>query len=145
MGVIRRACTVAEVGRRTHYDWMDASPEYREAFEVAKEDAADSLEAEVYRRAVKGVRKPVGWFKGVAGGHVREFSDLLLMFQLKALRPKKYRDRVEVRGTLASIDLNRLTDEQLARISAGAHPFAVLGTPTQPIAALPTGEQGGES
>ncbi len=27
---------------------------------------------------------------------------------------------------LASIDLNRLTDEQLVRISAGEHPFSVL-------------------
>ena len=34
-----------------------------------------------------------------------------------ALRPEKYRERVEVRSTLASIDLNRLTDEQLARIT----------------------------
>ncbi len=100
MAIIRRACKVAEVGRRTHYDWMDASPEYRAAFEAGKEDAVDSLEAEVFRRVVKGVRKPVGWYKGVAGGYVREYSDLLLMFQLKALRPEKYRERVEVRGSL---------------------------------------------
>ncbi len=36
MGIIRRACKVAEGGRQTHYDWIDASPEYREAFEAAK-------------------------------------------------------------------------------------------------------------
>ena len=48
------------------------------------------------------------------------------MFLLKALRPEKYRERVEVRGTLASIDLNCLTDDQLARLSAGEHPFSVL-------------------
>ncbi len=39
MAIIRRAGKVAEVGRQTHYDWMDASPEYRAAFEAAKEDA----------------------------------------------------------------------------------------------------------
>ena len=88
MGIIRRACKVVGVGRQTYYDWMDASPEYRAAFEAAKEDAADSLEAELYRRAVKGVKKAVGWYKGVAGGYVREYSDLLLMFQLKAMRPE---------------------------------------------------------
>ncbi len=71
--------------RRGIYEWRDGNPEYKRAFEAAKEDAADSLEAEVYRRAVKGVKKPVGWYKGVAVGHVREFSALLLMFQLKAL------------------------------------------------------------
>lgn len=56
--------------------------------------------------------------------------------------------RNSARGTqrgLASIDLTQLSDEQLARISAGEHPFAVLGTPAEPIAALPAGEQGGES
>ena len=129
MGVIKRACKVAGVGRTTHYEWMEANPEYRRAFEAAQEDAADSLEAEVYRRAVKGVRKPVGWYKGVAGGYVREYSDLLLMFALKALRPEKYRERVDVRGTLASIDLTRFTDEQLVRVSAGEHPLSVLNTP----------------
>ncbi len=138
MGVIKRACKVAGVGRRTHYAWMDANPQYREAFEAAKEDAADILEAEVYRRAVEGVEKPVGWYKGKPGGYVREYSDVLLMFQLKALRPEKYRERYEVRGTFANIDLNRLSDEQLARIAAGEHPFAVLGPGPQP--ALPPGQ-----
>ncbi len=33
-----------------------------------------------------------------------------------------------MRGTLASIDLNRLTDVQLARISAGEHPWSMLGS-----------------
>ncbi|MCH8030783.1 MAG: hypothetical protein IIB09_03080 [Bacteroidetes bacterium] len=51
---------------------------------------------------------------------------ILLIFLLKALRPDKYQERVEVRGSLASIDLNRLTDEQLARISAGEHPLSVI-------------------
>lgn len=50
------------------------------------------------------------------------------MFQLKALRPERYRESVEVRGTLASINLNQLSDEQLARISAGEHPWSVLGS-----------------
>ena len=127
--MIKRACKVAGVGRSSHYEWMEANPEYLRAFEDAQEDAADNLEAEVYRRAVKGVRKPIGWYKGVAGGYVREYSDLLLMFVLKALRPEKYRERVDVRGSLATIDLNRFTDEQLARVSAGEHPLAVLNTP----------------
>ncbi len=65
------------------------------------------------------MEKPVGWYKGKPGGTVRLYSDVLLMYLLKGLRPEKYRERVEVRETLSSIDLNRLTDEQLARISAG--------------------------
>ena len=141
MGVIKRACKVAGVGRSSHYEWLEANPAYRAAFEAAKEDAADSLEAEVYRRAVKGVRKPAGWYKGVAGGYVREYSDVLLMFRLKALRPEKYRERVDLRGSLAHIDLTQLPDHLLARIAAGEHPFSVLA-PGQGSAAVPLLESG---
>ncbi len=83
------------------------------------------------------MEKPVGWYKGKPGGTVREYSDILLIFLLKALRPEKYRERVEVRGSLAHIDFNRLSDDQLTRIAAGEHILAVLATPAEPVAALP--------
>jgi hypothetical protein len=140
-GNVRLACKAASVGRSSHYRWLEKNSEYREAFDLAKEDAADIIEAEAFRRAVVGVEKPVGWYKGKPGGTVREYSDILLIFLLKALRPEKYRERVEVRGSLAHIDFNRLSDEQLARIAGGEHPLAVLATPAQPVAALPAGEQ----
>jgi hypothetical protein len=57
------------------------------------------------------------------------------MFQLKALRPEKYRERVEVRGALASTDITKLSDEQLARISAGEHPFSFLASATPELRA----------
>ena len=126
MGVIRRACKVAKVGRSSHYEWMEDNPAYRAAFEAAKEDAADTLEAEVYRRAVTGVRKTAGWYRGKAGGHVREYSDLLLMFQLKAMRPEKFRERVDVRGVLAHLDVSLLPDELVARLADGENPLTVL-------------------
>lgn len=139
MGVILRACKVAEVGRQSHYDWMAASPEYERAFAAAQEDAADNLEAEVYRRAVKGVKKPVGWYKGVAGGKVREYSDVLLMFRLKALRPEKYRERQEiaVTGSLANLNINSLPDALVKRIADGEPIQAVLASGAeQGLAAL---------
>ena len=141
MGVIKRACKVAGVARSSHYEWMETNPEYRRAFEDAQEDAADNLEAEVYRRAVKGVKKPTGWYKGVAGGYVREYSDLLLMFRLKALRPEKYRERqeVEFRGALANSDIASLPDEAVARIAAGENIMAVLASIAERgLVALPT-------
>ncbi len=136
-GNVRLTCEVAGVGRNSHYRWLEKDSEYREAFELAKEDAADILEAEAYRRAVEGVEKPVGWYKGKPGGTVREYSDILLIFLLKALRPEKYRERVEVRGSLAHIDFNRLSDDQLARIAAGEPVLAVLATSADPLKALP--------
>lgn len=128
-GNVRLACTVAKVGRSSHYRWLEEDPLYREALELAKNAAADLLEAEAHHRAVEGIEKPTGWYKGKPGGFVREYSDLLLIFLLKGARPEKYRDRVEVRGALASIDVTKLSDEQIQRISNGEHPWAVLGPP----------------
>ena len=72
LGNVRLACEAADVGRSSHYRWLDQDPEYREAFDLAKEDAADILEAEAKRRAVEGVEEPAGWYKGQAGGVVRK-------------------------------------------------------------------------
>ncbi len=99
----------------------------------------DILEAEAFRRAVEGVEKPVGWYKGEPGGYVREYSDVLLMFQLKALRPEKCRERVDLRGSLAHIDLAQLPDELLARIAGGEHPFSVLAPGQEGVAVLGSG------
>ena len=74
----------------------------------------------------KKVQKPVGWYKGKPGGTVREYSDILLIFLLKALRPEKYRERVDVRGVLAHLDISRLPDELVARPAAGENPISVL-------------------
>ena len=50
-GNVRLACDVAKAGRSSHYRWLEKDPEYREKFDLVKEDAADILEAEAYRRA----------------------------------------------------------------------------------------------
>jgi hypothetical protein len=63
-------------------------------WDEALEDAADRLEAEAFRRAVRGVDRPVV-YRGERVGTVHEFSDALLMFLLKAARPEKYRDRFD--------------------------------------------------
>ncbi len=68
----------------------------------------------------------MGWYKGVAGGTVRRYSDNLLMFLLKGARPEQYRERYEVRGTLAHLDLRRLPDDLIERLAKGGDPHAVL-------------------
>jgi len=116
-----------------------------EAFQAAVARArimsADVLEGEAHRRAVEGVERPVGWYMGEPGGYVREYSDILLMFILKGLLPDRYRERVDVRGVLAHIDLRQLPDEMLGRIADGEHPLAVLAPMLQagqvPAGALP--------
>ncbi len=127
-GNVRLACEAAEVGRSSHYRWLEADAAYEEAFDLAKEDAADILEAEATRRAVEGVEEPTGWYKGEPGGFIRRYSDTLLIFLLKGLRPEVYRERVEVRGLLAKLDLNLLPNHLIARIAAGEHIEAVLAS-----------------
>lgn len=125
----------------------------QEAIKVAAEMAVQIAEDEAYRRAVEGVIEPTGWYKGDPGAYVRRYSDVLLIFWLKGAKPDKYKDRLEMRATLGNIDLNQLTQGQLARIAAGESPFAVLATgqpalgvgldvtPAEPGAtAEPTGE-----
>ena len=130
-GNVRVASQAAQISRASHYRWLQ-EPDYAEEFEQAKADAVDVLEAEARRRAVEGYMEPVGWYKGQAGGTVRRYSDALLIFLLKGAAPEKYRERLEVRGALARIDFGRMTDEQLARIAAGEHPYAVLA-PTRDL------------
>ncbi len=137
LGNIRRAAEAAGIARRTHYKWRDTDAEYVQAFEAAKEDAADLLEAEAWRRAVDGVEKPVGWYKGEPGGKVREYSDTLLIFLLKAMRPHKFKDRLEIRGALANLDFSQLPDHLLARIAQGEHPLTVLASAVEEQGALP--------
>jgi hypothetical protein len=82
------------IDRGTHYDWLKADPGYKAAFEAVQDQAAQSLEDEAVRRAYEGVERPVT----VAGKRelVREYSDTLLIFRLKGLRPAKYRERYDV-------------------------------------------------
>ena len=74
----------------------------------------------------KGVEEQVGWYRGVAGGTVRRYSDVLLIFLLKALRPERYRERVDVRGVLAHLDVSLLPDDLVARLADGENPVTVL-------------------
>jgi hypothetical protein len=92
-GTVTHASQAVGIGRRTHYDWLAADPAYAGAFADAKDAVADAYELEVKRRAIEGVDEPV-FYKGEICGHVRKFSDLLLIFMLKALRPGKYRETV---------------------------------------------------
>ncbi|MCZ6916509.1 MAG: hypothetical protein O7I93_07020 [Gemmatimonadetes bacterium] len=57
---------------------------------------------------------------------MRRYSDVLLIFLLKALRPEKYRERVDVRGVLEHLDVSRLPDELVARLANGENPITVL-------------------
>ena len=83
-GTIRDAAIAAKVGRQTHYDWLQQHDAYRIAFEAAREECIEGLEAECRKRALAR-------------------SDILLIFLLKANRPTVYRDRWEGKLDTTSI------------------------------------------
>lgn len=96
-GNVRAACTAAKVGRSTVYDRRQSSEAFDAAWAEAIEQAADMMEAEALRRAVHGVQEPV-YYKGKIVGHVLKYSDVMLIFLLKAARPEKFRERFEHTG-----------------------------------------------
>lgn len=90
-----RACQRSGVERRRVYEWLEHDPHFLAAFHEAKVTAVEVLEAEMFRRAVEGVEKPVYQGKELVGT-VREFSDTMLIFALKGNAPEKYRERHDV-------------------------------------------------
>ena len=98
VGTISEAARIAGVNRLSHYDWMVRDERYAEVFEQAQEIAADYLEAVARQRATEGWLEPV-FYHGEVVGYVRKFSDQLLMFTLRALRPEKFRENATIRHT----------------------------------------------
>lgn len=95
---IRRAAECARIDKSTVYRWREADEGFAKAWDEALESGTERLEEEAIRRARDGVDKPV-FQGGQQVGAVREFSDTLLIFMLKARRPEVYRDRAAIEHT----------------------------------------------
>jgi hypothetical protein len=89
---VTRACKTTDICRDTFYRWPKEDATFKADYEDAREQAIDCLEDEALRRAHEGIEKPVT----IAGKRevIREYSDSLLIFLLKAHRPQKYRDNI---------------------------------------------------
>ena len=109
-----KAATAAGIGRKTAYRWRDEDKDFAADWDDAIEAGTDLIEDEIYRRAVTGVDKPV-FFKGEVVGHVREYSDTLLIFMAKARRPEKYTDRAQIEHTGAvKVEIVKFSDDPAA-------------------------------
>lgn len=84
------------ISRFHHIKWLAKSADYRKRFEEAEEAATEILEREALRRAVHGREEPV-YYNGQQVGKVTKYSDVLLIFLLKAKRPDVYRERYDAR------------------------------------------------
>lgn len=95
------AAKAARMPVSTAYDQRARDSDFARAWDDAARKGDDArvlqLEAEADRRAIEGVNEPV-FHEGRVCGHKRRYSDTLLIFRLKALRPDKYRERAEIMG-----------------------------------------------
>lgn len=94
-GIVLDAAKVARVNRVTAYRRKEINSDFAQQWTDALEDASDVMEAEAFRRAVKGVRKPV-YQKGECVGYIQEYSDSLMALLLRANRPAKFNDRMRL-------------------------------------------------
>lgn len=96
---VTAAAKAAGIVRRYAYDARESDPAFAAAWDSAREEAIDALEAIAMRRA-------------------RTQSDTLMIFLLKGNRPEKYREtvRTEVSGVKGSpLQVENLTDAELER------------------------------
>ena len=104
-GNVTESCARAGIGvRESIYKARNADESFAAAWDAALEVYVEKLEKEADRRAVEGCRK----LKFDKNGKAlidpdtnqlyeeREYSDTLLIFRLKALKPKVYRDNIDV-------------------------------------------------
>ena len=122
-GTMREAAERAGVNTSTPYAWIQADAEFRDALEIARQDAGEALVKEARKRAMKS-------------------SDNLLMFLIKKFDPS-YRDNPKLITNIAgptinvSSELKKLNASELATIRE-----AVYRIRSNPGQALP--DQGGK-
>lgn len=116
-GHVQQACATAKITRTTAGNWRDADPEFAAMWESIQEANVEKLEAEVDRRAL-GYETITRDGNGQVVKAVTAYSDNLLMFRLKALRPEKYRDgprAAAVGSDLSNEELDAALQRMIAR------------------------------
>lgn len=127
----------AKRARSAVYAERDSNPEFAALWDEAIEVANEFLEVEARRRATEGTIRPI-LFKGQVAARVREYSDTLLIFLMKA-HNAKYRglDKVMVGGDpgnpvkhehSVSERIEQLTESLLAEAFADAVDREETGT-----------------
>lgn len=89
-GNVSRAARESGYKRQRVYEIRSADDAFSDSWDDALAEYESMLEAELMRRAVQGVDKPV-IFRGEITNTFKEYSDTLLMFYLKKINPA-YRD-----------------------------------------------------
>ena len=83
------ACLRAGLSRASVYRRRHAEYKFEKLWDEALDIAGDRLEEEADRRGVSGWEETV-YHKGSAVGVRKRYSDRMLMFRLRALKPRRY-------------------------------------------------------
>jgi hypothetical protein len=92
-GNVRNACKAASISRSAVYQRLETDEAFKALFDEARENAADRLEDEAWRRGHDGVEQSIYSKDGELVGSRIEYSDTLLIVLLKANRPEKFKDK----------------------------------------------------
>lgn len=121
LGIIKYACRVAKINRKTFYDWKQNDPEFAALLPDTTDDANDTLEYAAYVQAVEGTDEPALSMGRLVyeeelvldeDGNpvldkkgrpitkrgkqimIKKYSPQLLITLLKARMPEKYKDKM---------------------------------------------------
>lgn len=86
---ISESCKRAGIDRKTHYNWLEKHPKYKEAFESTRTIAAQTLEALAIERATVGWTDDI-YYQGQRCGTVQRYDSGLMQFLLRGAMPEKY-------------------------------------------------------
>lgn len=120
-GNLGGSAACAGIPRQLAMYWRKKDEEFSQAWDDAYYDAIDTLEQEAVRRGRDGTEKRI-WYKGLAVGSEKEYSDQLLR-QVLSAHNDRYRDKVEhstPKGQPMEINDGRAEsrDEVMAKILA---------------------------
>ena len=93
-GNVTQAIKTAKAARGWVYGRRQRDRFFRDAFEASRACGIEVLKDEAHRRACKGIEEPV-FHQGEICGHVRKYSDALLMFLIKQADPS-YREHRKI-------------------------------------------------
>jgi hypothetical protein len=100
---VKAAAIMSGCQWRSHYGWME-DPDYKRAFDFAKDIAGDVLEASMFDAAMHGDDRVVT-FKGKVTSKYKQKSDIVRIFRLKGLKPQ-YRENFAINNFSGPIQLN---------------------------------------
>lgn len=127
-GNVSRSCLCAGVSKVAAYAWRNDDRDFATEWDEAVETGTEAMEEEARRRAYRGVDKPV-FYQGEECGTIREYSDTLMIFLLKARKPDKYREKIQ----LSVPDLDAAIERQLERLATRSQTEASGETDSESI------------